>query len=817
MDNTRFSLRLLAAALAAVWSTSAVSQLALEEVVVTAQKKEESLQDTPIALDAFDESALEREGISNVGDLANNVPAMTIEPFPINSTQLRIYIRGIGLIDAQVTQDPPVGVYIDGAYIARSSGLATDIADLQRIEVLRGPQGTLYGRNSTGGAVNLITKRPNPDELEFKQTLGAGDRDLFSSKTSLNLPLWQGAAAKFAYIYKTNEGHIGHVGSTPSGSQEQYGEFGDKDTEGYRFDFGWDINDWIRLDYAYDYSDVEHTNYAYTVIWPSTPLDTGDSTADFVNNQIRAAAVNYFTYPGYDRRPDDIRTSVPLLGSDTEIEGHMLTMNFSVGDQLEIKYIYAQRDLFDGAAIDLGAGSSAQSYRLDNNAVFSFAWDSPQGITVPRNTQHPSTRPELDHEQFSHELQFSGSVWDGRLDYITGLYYFEEEAVEDNATPHHQLTSPLEGPGIDLGLLGLGTASGIQVLTAQIPTIENSAVAIFTQLTWRPDILDDRLALTLGARHSEDSRKATQYRDLRTFATFGDPSTSPTGTLLQRNLLDGNGDRDYADDSFSFTIEYELNEDTNIYLKRQEAYKSGGFNIREDPSPEGQARFDAGFDEEKVESWELGIKAELFNRRLRINSDVFFTEFVDQQLNFSIPGSLTDTAVANAGTSQLDGFEFDLTFLATEGLVLILNYAYLDSNIDPSVNPLNGETTDQFMFNSAPQHAVTAAFDWTLYYGEWGRLSWNTVYSYTDERNGGGVRPFRRNDMQDDFAVINTRLGLYDIPVVGGELTIAAYVKNLEDTDYVVNAIHNLPQADRAVLWGEPRQYGMEFIYRYFR
>ena len=182
---------------------TALSAPALEEVVVTAQKKEASLQDTPIALDAFGEDALEREGIANVGDLAANVPALTIQPFPINTTTLRIYIRGIGLIDAQITQDPPVGVYIDGGYIARSAALATDIADLTRIEVLRGPQGTLYGRNSTGGAVNLITRRPNVDAVEFKQNVTLGDRDLATVRSMLNLPLWDGSAVKLAYYKKT--------------------------------------------------------------------------------------------------------------------------------------------------------------------------------------------------------------------------------------------------------------------------------------------------------------------------------------------------------------------------------------------------------------------------------------------------------------------------------------------------------------------------------------------------------------------------------------------------------------------------------------
>ncbi len=764
--------------------------IALEEVLVTAQKRTESLQDTPIALDAFSESALEREGINNVGDLANNVPALTIEPFPINNTQLRIYIRGIGLIDAQVTQDPPVGVYIDGAYIARSSGLATDVADLTRIEVLRGPQGTLYGRNSTGGAVNLITRRPNPEALEIKHNVTTGNRDLKTVKTSVNVPLGKTAAVKLAYLYKDVDGFIDNYGPG--------GEYGNKDIEGWRVDFSWDVNDWLRIDYGYDYSEVAHFNYGYTEILPSTDLDTGNASADAFQNQIRAGARQFFNYPGYDSRPSRLDTAVPLLGSDTEIEGQALTFSFSLSDELEMKYIVADRSLFDGAAIDLANGSFSTDYRLDNNAYFGFDPDGPAFQPI-RTTQMPDRRPELDQSQFSHELQFSGSVWDGRLSYITGLYYFEEDAVEDNEEPHHQLTSPLANTG-----------QSVEVTTSAIQTIENSAMAVFTQLSWTPPILEDRLTLTLGARHSEDNRKATINKRLTTFLV----NTAGAGTRISDNSIAGAGDRDFKDDSFSWIIEYDLSSEINLYLKQNEAYKSGGFNIREPVTPEGEQRFNNGFDEEKVRSWEIGMKAQFFDNRLRINGDVFLTEFEDQQLNFSIPGSLTDTSVANAGTSELSGAELDITWLAARGLILVANYAYLDSEIDPSVNPLTNEVDDGFVFNSTPRHAYAAAIDWSIGQWDWGRLALNMTYSFTDDRNGGGRKEFVHLDQQPAFDVINARLGLYEIPLGNGDLTVALWGKNLENNDYVINAIHNLPQADRAVIWGEPRSYGLDVIFR---
>ncbi|MFT5888151.1 MAG: iron complex outermembrane receptor protein [Zhongshania sp.] len=133
----------------------------LEEVLVSARKKTESLQDTPTSLTVFTQESLRHEGVSWVTDIASRVSGLTIEPFPNNGTTLCIYIRGIGLGDVQITQDSPVAIYLDGVYIARSSATAMDVAELQRVEILRGPQGALYGRNTTGSAIHLQTRRPS--------------------------------------------------------------------------------------------------------------------------------------------------------------------------------------------------------------------------------------------------------------------------------------------------------------------------------------------------------------------------------------------------------------------------------------------------------------------------------------------------------------------------------------------------------------------------------------------------------------------------------------------------------------------------------
>lgn len=792
--------------------------LVLEEVVVTAQKKAESLQDTPIALDAFGEQALEREGIGNVGDLANNVPAMTIQPFPINTTTLRIYIRGIGLIDAQITQDPPVGVYVDGAYIARSAALATDLADLTRIEVLRGPQGTLYGRNSTGGAVNLITRRPNIDALQFKQAFTVGDRNLFSSKTMVNSPLWQGAAAKLAYFTKTVDGYIENSG--------QGGDFGDSSTEGYRFDFGWDVNERLHIDYAYDKASVDNTNVSYSHIRPSDPIPNPDANQGIAfTNLINSGARQFYDFNPSGKRPDSIHSPIPMEEAESEISGHQLSVDYQFSEDMVLKYIYAERELYDNTPTILATGARSDGYRLDNSPIFSFPVAAVPGDSavcnpcVGRSVPYGAVHPLIEQEQFSHELQLSGSLLDQRLSYITGLYYFEETATQGAGKVGHLLSGPL-GSAAD----GNNTGNRIEVLTEARFDIENTAMAMFAQFTWRPPVLDDRLSFTLGARHSEDNRKsAALRRQISLIVVPGDldntdRDNNDIATQLSDAFYNVRGDKDFKDDSFSFITEYEFNDDVNLYFKVNEAYKSGGFNTREQVTAEGAQRYIDGFDEEKVTAYELGLKSRFFNNRFQFNADIFQQDFVDQQLNFSVPNTTSDTTVANAGESTLKGFEMDSTWLASENLLLVLNYAYLDAAIEPSRNPLSGEVDDGFVFDSAPRHAYTAMVDWTLWNSmNRGNIAFNATYSYTDERNGGGRKEFATfdADRQDDFAVLNARVGWYELPLFDGILDVALWSKNLLDEEYSVNNIHNLPQAGRSVMFGEPRSYGFDLIYNW--
>ena len=212
---------------------------------------------------------------------------------------------------------------------------------------------------------------------------------------------------------------------------------------------------------------------------------------------------------------------------------------------------------------------------------------------------------------------------------------------------------------------------------------------------------------------------------------------------------------------------------------------------------------------------ELGIKSELMDRRLRINADIFKSVYSDMQLNFLLAGTVADTKITNAGEAEMQGLEADITFMATRNLLLMLNYAYLDAEVTKARDVNGQDVSDQFVFFAAPEQSYTAVADWTIADADWGRLGLNVSYNYMDERNGGSLASNVKNTRLEAYGVWNARLGLNEMPLAGGMLSVAAWGKNLLGEEYAISAIDNQPQADRSVLWGDPRSYGVDLIYRY--
>ncbi|SNS63743.1 iron complex outermembrane recepter protein [Sphingomonas laterariae] len=365
-------------------STAAVEAQGLEEIVVTAQKRSESLQKTPISIMAMTSADIEKKGIVDLTDLRSQVPALQVTPHPNSATTARVFIRGVGNNDDQITVDPSVAVYLDGIYVARGQGLSAEIAEVERIEVLRGPQGSLYGRNATGGAINYITKAPDLGEFSAKQTFTVGNYDQFRSRTRVNIPVGDKLAVELAYLHSEKDGYVDNLGTGVK-------RFGDQRRDAYRAAVLWEPIDTLQLRYTYDRSDINDTP-AYMVYAPFYPDQADRPTAG-------SPAVNN------------------LLRNDVTAQGHNFTATWEVADNLTIKSLTGYRKLDNETHQDYLTG-----------AVGPF----PVFLTNFYQNQ----------EQWSEELQLIGSAFDDQIEYVVGAYWFDEKADSfDTTVPTGRPTS----------------------------------------------------------------------------------------------------------------------------------------------------------------------------------------------------------------------------------------------------------------------------------------------------------------------------------------------------------------------------------------
>ena len=700
-------------------STVTHAQMSLEEVVVTAQKRDELQQDIPISLVSMGSAQIENLRITDIIDLGSNVPNLQLSPHPNSGATPRVFIRGVGNFDDQITQDPSVAVYMDGVYVGRNQGMGLEVAELERIEVLRGPQGTLYGRNATGGAINFITQAPELGQWGFKQDFTFGKRDEFRSRTMVNAPIGDTLAVRAFYMTSEKDGFVDNAGQGTS-------TYGAEDRDAQRIDFFWQPNDALDARYSYDRSQLDDTSYYLAPTVPGVPP--------------QRPSVSHAG--GQTMKPSDVTA-----------QGHQLTVNWEIQEDLILRSITAYRDLDSYVYQDYLSGTGRP-----NTPFFIDA--------------------SVEQDQFSQELQLIGSAMDYKLDYTLGLYYFEEE-----------------GSGSTINWLpGFGIR---QVADADI---ENKAWAAFGQATYTPDMLDSRLHLTLGLRWSKDERKADLTRYNVLLATNG---------ILAPSYQQGRGDKDFDAVNPSFTVGFDLTNDINLYAKYAEGYKTGGFNVRATTI----AFFENGFDEESLESYEIGIKSQWLENRLRVNAAVFTADYKDIQLNAQTNISdPTKADILNAGEATIQGLELEVTALVVDGLTASFNYGYLNARYDEINDAFGRDVTNDYEFVNAPQHSYTLDLNWDVTTTPYGVVVANLNYTWQDDKFITATR-VNGDYTIDDYGLLNARIALEDIPGPNnGVFKVALWGRNLEDKEY---SFLNAPGFGTYRAWGEPRSYGVDLSYEF--
>lgn len=580
----------------------------LEEIRVTARRRDESLQEVPMAVTAFTSESLTLQGAQDITELAQSVPSLTLEPTRATNTTLTAFIRGVGQQDPLAGFEQGVALYIDDVYIARPQGALLDIYDVERIEVLRGPQGTLYGRNAVGGAVKYVTARLSDEpELSLKTSLGSWFQTDLIGKASMPISSNFRVGATLASFDRDG------FGQSLTTGEDQY----NKDILAYRFSAEYEpAADWL-LRLSYDNTEDQSAPVAGHRPYPG--VTNGESVLGNVYNTYAAAAS---------------QPSTAGIGGDNEVnsEGINFTVDWEIADNLTARSISSYREDDTVTVID-----------FDGLAVNDF--DTP---TIYEN------------EQTSQELQL---LWNtANLNGVVGLYYLDAEA--------------LHSFDVVLGQL----AGGLTAYTGGM--VDTEAWSIYGDATY--DFYGD-WSISVGGRYTEDKRSADVLR--ATYGGIGSPFMGNDAAALLATTSDYEASKTFDNFSPRINLRYNLNNEAQVYAGYSQGWKAGSFDPRGLSTQ--LAAVEEGFDEETLDSYEVGIKADWLDGRLRTNLALFYSEYEDMQ----IPGSIgVDTdddginddfvgTVTNAGEAEISGLELEGYFTLTSNLSGQFALSLLDAEI----------------------------------------------------------------------------------------------------------------------------------------
>lgn len=740
----------------------------LEEIVVTALKRETSLQSTPISISVLSADSMKDRHVQSLHDLADGgVPSLRVTTFEARQSALTIGIRGIVPLDAnQPAREQGVGVYIDGVYLGRQHGLNAALFDLERVEVLKGPQGTLFGRNTEGGALSLVSRSPS-GRFEGRVTAGIGNLGAYNGALHLDLPTIAGFSAKLDAVTQ----YQGPVTENPLSGQTGWGYF---DRRGFRAAVRWEGVDGITNDFAYD-NGYDSNSPFYSQLLNANP-----------NNCVagaQSASPNCFL-PGtdYNTLTGTVRPVLP----NTVINGEMRmrVADFGVPQQPSIDKTHGFTNNFRwkvSPELELRSITAWRGVDVDQ-------WDNAGGAhRVPLVNCTATTCnfsrysiADLRQRQFSQELQAVGSV--GSIDFVAGLYYFNEHVSDSASTPNSNQYNMVTGQVTVLDpCIGGGSAAnpaGWQEGCRQIDRaseVWSKSYAAYGQVTWNAT---DALHLTVGGRFTTDKKRGVlHYSRNRNYSTNPPPADVGYAPL----------DKTWHRFNPMATIAYDVNDDVHVYAKYATGYRAGGASSRTSNYQ--------GFDPEDVKSYELGLKADFFDRRARLNVAVYKMDRKDSQVDISSiqlvgSSSFNNLITINApGITKIHGVEADLTVRPVRGLTLNASYAYTYTKIPPVLisSTAGGNTTNayqNFYVVFTPRNAASGAIDYEMPLGNTDA----TLRFHLDGNYAQSTQTFDQFATKNDASLLfNGKVSIADISMGAGgqKLTVGIWGRNLFNQHYV--------------------------------
>ncbi len=636
--------------LVAIAQNDSVDSTSLDEIIVTAERRSANLQEVPVSMTSYSADDLAALQVTDIGDLQSLVPNLSVHVGDANNAV--VYIRGVGQVDSIAFFEPGVGIYLDDIYLGRAQGAFLDVVDVERIEVLRGPQGSLYGRNTVGGAIKYVSAQPT-NELSGNITASVGNFGRADIKASLSGPIIGDKLSGRLTAAKLSRD--GYSDNAFDGNDD-----GDQDTFFLRGVLDFQASDTLSIQLSADFTDSDPDRSRT----PSKVTPISILTVDPFTFGLSTT-----TYPA-DVDPFAVNADFNLV-EQTETKGVGLNVTWDVNDQLTAKSISSYRELEYGTEID-----------LDGTPVNAF------GIYY-FNDQIQVT------QEF--QLTYTGE----RIAAVGGVYYFNEKGdtfdggvfsnfliaasgISEFSTDSYAAFGQLDYAFSDrlTGIIGLRYTDEEKDYARTIEDFDLTALAgiLFDPVTFavsyaNPELLNPR---------SSDLRLGTGVGVARPRA---DPDPASFDNL-----------------SFKVGLKFQVNDDLQLFGTVSEGFKSGGFNGR---LADGQLQ---PYDEETLISFEAGVKSEWWDNRLRLNGSLFFTRYEDLQVSSfeaTADGSSILPVFTNAGEADIAGIELELAAMLSERTQLSANLGYLDADygeflagVDPATNQVIDVSDQRELVNS---------------------------------------------------------------------------------------------------------------------
>lgn len=708
----------LAAAILAASSLSSpagaqAEQLVLEEIIVTANKRAQSLQDVASAVTGFSAEYINEAGINNLMSITELTPGFSMSAFSLGQPQL--YIRGIGSNEDGAGGDPSVASYVDGIYVARAAGSTFSFMDVERIEVLRGPQGTLYGKNAIGGVINVISAQPH-ETLSAKAEFTAGEYDLREFRGRLNLPLSDKLYANMAVNYRDRDGYVDN-----KLSGEEHQDLNDVAAHGQLL---YAPNDDFDITLGLEWEDVDRNgNGRHTI----GPVLGALHDSDVFSTQTDV--------PGYQKR-----------------DAHAARLEFHWNTAL-------------------GELTSLSGYRDTEYSWEENLFGLPRGVA----TQLINSTSE-EAEQYSQELRLMSDD-DTDYQWTAGLYYLHEDVDR------------IEAFDID---------PGFQVNEQYHQENTTRSAAAFGELSYP---FNDKFSATVGLRYTYEEKDFSNTT-----------SADPFPIFFLREEFSISEDKDWDDTTWRLVGEYELNTSGMVYASISTGFKSGGFQGQ--PSEPVSAA--QSFDPEEATNYEIGLKSQWLDDRLRLNIAAYYMDYTDLQVQqFVQVGETPDGipiaagVVENAADATTRGIEIEYHWAVTPNLQLFGFYAYNDTEFDEFYTEDKDLSGNQL--RNAPEHSYAINARYSLPMSNGSELSSLLIYSYRDET-------FQSNENLDtnkfdDKELLEARVS-WRSPSDSWDLSV--WGKNLTDETYQIHRIAGPDEGtETASIYGIPRHYGASISYQF--